>query len=124
MNNYYCSLCGRINLITNILLENLPKRKTDGAIAIDLKSNFIKLNLQRDRIKHLAREKGLETYYRWKCDCGMPIGYTAISYEEFEEARMNELFQTSNRAYFYAFSDALVEKMKESKLISELITYK
>lgn len=37
---------------------------------------------------------------------------------------MNELFQTSNRAYFYAFSDALVEKMKESKLISELITYK
>lgn len=60
----------------------MQKRKTDGSIAIDLKSNFIKLNLQRDKIKHIMRDKGVETYYRWKCDCGMPIGYTAITYEE------------------------------------------
>jgi hypothetical protein len=26
--------------------------------------------------------------------------------------------------YFYVFPDALVEKMRESKLMSELITYK
>jgi hypothetical protein len=107
-----------------VLLENLPKRKTDASTAIDIKSNFLKLHLQRDRLKHVMRDKGLETYYRWKCECGMPIGYTAITYEEFEEARVNEHFPCSNRAYFYAFPDALVERMKESKLISELITYK
>lgn len=84
LNNYYCSLCGRINLVTNVLLENQPKRKTDGATAIELRGNFIKLNLQRDKIKHIAREKGLETYYRWKCDCGVPVGYSAITYEELE----------------------------------------
>ena len=30
----------------------------------------------------------------------------------------------SNRTYFYVHQGAVVEKMKESKLISELITYK
>jgi len=45
LNNYYCSLCGRIAIITNVLKESLPRRKTDGAIAIDLRSNFLKLNL-------------------------------------------------------------------------------
>lgn len=82
LNNYYCSLCGRINLVTNVLLENTPRRKTDGALAIDLRSNFIKLNLQKDKIRHILRDKGLETYYRWKCECGMPIGYSVLTYEE------------------------------------------
>jgi hypothetical protein len=81
LNNYYCSLCGRVALITNVLKESLPRRKTDGAIAIDMRSNFIKLNLQRDKIRHILREKGLETYYRWKCECGMPIGYSVMTYE-------------------------------------------
>jgi hypothetical protein len=38
----------------------------------------------------------------------MPIGYSAVTYEEFEEARMNENFVCSNRPYFYAFPDAVV----------------
>lgn len=38
--------------------------------------------------------------------------------------RKDENFQGSNKPYFYVYSDGLVENMKESKLISELITYK
>lgn len=59
LNNYYCSLCGNIGLVTNVLIENLPKRQTDKAIAIDLRSNFIKLNLQKEKVRHILREKGL-----------------------------------------------------------------
>lgn len=70
--------------MTNVLIEHLQKRRTDGSIAVDLKSHFIKMNLQRDKIKYIHRESGLETYYRWKCECGMPIGYTAINYEQAE----------------------------------------
>ena len=55
LNNYYCSLCGRINLVTNILLDSRPTRKTDEAISIDLKSNFVKLNLQREKIRYIQR---------------------------------------------------------------------
>jgi len=55
LHNYYCSLCGKINMIANVLIETLPKRRTDGATAIDLKSNFLKLNLIRDKIKHIMR---------------------------------------------------------------------
>ena len=55
LNCYYCSLCGRINLVTNILLDSRPRRKTDGAISIDLKSNFVKLNLQREKIRYVER---------------------------------------------------------------------
>ena len=84
LNNYYCSLCGRINLVSNVLLDNLPTRRTDGATAIDLRVNFIKLNLERDKIKHVQREKGVEKYYRWKCECGVPVGYSSLTYEQLE----------------------------------------
>jgi hypothetical protein len=93
-------------------------------MAIDLRSNFLKLNLQREKVRHILREKGLETYYRWKCDCGLPVGYSALNYEAFEEARLGTGQVGVVRPFFYAFEDALVEKMRESKLLSELITYK
>ena len=83
LNTYFCSLCGRISLVTNILLDNLPRRRTDEAISIELRGNFIKLNLERDRLKYLKREEGIELQYRWKCECGISIGYTCISYDEF-----------------------------------------
>ena len=54
----------------------------------------------------------------------MPIGYSALNYDQFEEVRKDENFKGSNRPYFYIYEDSLVEKMKDSKVISELITYK
>lgn len=48
----------------------------------------------------------------------MPIGYTAIPYEDVEQVRLNENFVSTNKLYFYVYQDALVEKMQESKLVS------
>lgn len=55
----------------------------------------------------------------------MPIGYSTLTYEELGEVRLAEIMNGSNtKPFFYVFDDGLVEKMKDSKLISELITYK
>jgi hypothetical protein len=55
----------------------------------------------------------------------MPIGYSVLTYEELEDVRIGDNQINSNaRPFFYIFSDGLVEKMKESRLLSELITYK
>lgn len=54
----------------------------------------------------------------------MPIGYSVMTYEEFEIVRLGAMHGATSHPFFYIFEDALVEKMKESKLLSELITYK
>ena len=66
----------------------------------------------------------METQYRWKCECGITIGYTGISYDEFELFRQDDKLKPSNRPYFYVYEGAVTERMKESKLLSEVITYK
>lgn len=66
----------------------------------------------------------METQYRWKCECGITIGYTGISYDEFELLRQDDKLKPSNRPYFYVYEGAVTERMKESKLLSEVITYK
>lgn len=66
----------------------------------------------------------MEIQYRLRCECGIPVAYTCISYDEFENTRQNQDLKSSNRPFIYFFEGALTEKMKESKLISELITYK
>ena len=124
LNSFYCSLCGAICFVTNILLDNLPRRRTDDAISIDLRINFLKLNLERDRLKYIKRGNGVELQYRWRCECGISVGYTSISYEEFEHLRKDEKAKVSNKPYFYLYNGAVVEKMKESKLVSELVTHK
>lgn len=66
----------------------------------------------------------MELQYRWRCECGISVGYTSISYEEFEHLRKDEKAKVSNKPYFYLYNGAVVEKMKESKLVSELVTHK
>lgn len=68
----------------------MPKRKTDNSIAIDLKENFIKMNLQKERIKNIRREGGMEVQYRYRCECGVPVAYTAVSFDELDKWRQSE----------------------------------
>lgn len=57
---YYCTICGRTDLVTNAQLEKLPSRVTDGAIIIDTKKHFVKSYLKHGKFRAVRRENGLD----------------------------------------------------------------
>ena len=62
-------------IISLLFVENVPKRKTDGSIAVDLKRNFLKLHF---------KEKCRILIIWMECECGMPIGYTPYLMDKFK----------------------------------------
>lgn len=75
-----------------------------------------------------------ETQYRYVCQqCGILIGYTSISYDEFEnlqeitkkknkESELQDV-KLSNRHYLYILSDALVLDPKDCQVIKAVSTH-
>ncbi|KAF4694617.1 hypothetical protein FOZ60_007584 [Perkinsus olseni] len=76
---YYCSLCGQMALVTDCPLSELPKRSTDGALALDEKKHFHKKYLALGQRVCLDRANDkIEIQYRYNCKnnrCGIPIAY-------------------------------------------------
>lgn len=62
----------------------------------------------------------------------MPLAYTAVTFDELdkwrqsekEEGKENVYIPKGNRLFLYVYEGAMVERMKDSKLVSELNTYK
>ncbi|KRX06853.1 hypothetical protein PPERSA_11498 [Pseudocohnilembus persalinus] len=75
--SYYCSLCGIHIFTTNFKLKNMPKRQTDKAVAVFLK----KQNMVQGGLVYIQRDIGIEQQYRWKCQCGVIVGYQSFGYE-------------------------------------------
>jgi len=38
-----------------VYFEALSRRKTDGSVAIDLRANFVRLNLEREKVRQIRR---------------------------------------------------------------------
>ncbi|KAF4655920.1 hypothetical protein FOL46_008068, partial [Perkinsus olseni] len=76
---YYCSLCGQMALVTDCPLSELPKRSTDGALALDENKHFHKKYLALGQRVCLDRANDkIEIQYRYNCKnnrCGIPIAY-------------------------------------------------
>ncbi|EER07558.1 conserved hypothetical protein, partial [Perkinsus marinus ATCC 50983] len=65
---YYCSLCGQMALVTDCLLDELPRRSTDGALALDENTHFHKKYLTLGERVCLDRGKDkIEIQYRYNC---------------------------------------------------------
>lgn len=128
--SYYCALCGALGLITNQSLEKMPLRGTDGAISINRKEVFCKLYLKKSGCMYIKRAKGLEPQFRWRCECGVLIGYQAISFEDsdalmargWQEKEENEK-KIKNKSFLYILNDAIVLNMHSSSLIQRLSEY-
>nr|XP_024217909.1 UPF0428 protein CXorf56 homolog [Halyomorpha halys] len=76
LKNYHC-VCGKLALIVNKPLVNLPLRKRDGARVVDSKKHFYRMisDPKPEKI-HILRSKGVEKQYRFKCTkCKLPIFY-------------------------------------------------
>ena len=88
LNVFYCLCCGESVLILGpgVELTALPRRKTDGAYALERPGTVFKLNTKEGETKLLRREKGYERQYRFNCwNCDVQVGYRC---EPEKEARL------------------------------------
>ncbi|EAS06146.1 UPF0428 protein CXorf56-like protein, putative (macronuclear) [Tetrahymena thermophila SB210] len=131
LQQYFCALCGKFIIATNIKLEVLPIRATDQAIAVDLQRVFVKHFLIKEGLKNIKREYGMEQQFRWKCHCDITIAYQSIRYDEsekiYEEMHIKrnkqfQGFQVSNKPFLYIINDAIVMEAKDSRLVKEILS--
>eukprot|EP00299_Pterocystis_sp_00344_P012521 c6021_g1_i1.p1 GENE.c6021_g1_i1~~c6021_g1_i1.p1 ORF type:complete len:138 (+),score=25.83 c6021_g1_i1:42-416(+) len=79
MNVHHC-LCGAHILITDADIFDLPRRKTDDAIALPTASSLtFRLNVTEGSGRIVKRKTGgFEKQYRFYCrECGLLVCYTA-----------------------------------------------
>ncbi|XP_034098663.1 STING ER exit protein [Drosophila nasuta] len=77
LNIYYC-LCGKMSLILDCAITQLPLREVDNARVIDTNDHANKLTFNpAPQIIYIRRkEKGIEKQYRYKCrSCNLPLYY-------------------------------------------------
>lgn len=88
LNVHYCMCCGESVLILGpgVLLNTLPRRKTDGAYVLEKGETVYKLKSQPGATKLLRRPTGFERQYRLNCwNCNVPIAYRC---EDDEKAKL------------------------------------
>lgn len=80
---YYCKYCGEHVLITDAVLGQLPKRKTDNARVLDTEKYTVRLKAEPEvKAKLIKREGGkLEKQYRYLC------GKLPVCYKSEQEGR-------------------------------------
>ncbi|SBT50416.1 conserved Plasmodium protein, unknown function [Plasmodium ovale wallikeri] len=105
---YFCFVCGYNCLISEIDINHLPKRKTDGSIIFPFKKITHKKfhKTQNEKIK-IKRKEGVETQYRILCkECTVPIGYVTNLQED--------------NAHIYYYDYSLLKDQTKCKLFSSL----
>ena len=73
----YCSICGNICMVTDHDIAQVPRRKTDRALALLEEGHQVKkyMDSNSDRLC-LKRQGGVEVQYRWFCkSCNQCLGY-------------------------------------------------
>mmetsp|Transcript_29794 Transcript_29794/g.68621 ORF Transcript_29794/g.68621 Transcript_29794/m.68621 type:complete len:206 (+) Transcript_29794:68-685(+) len=74
--SYYCSICGEHSMTTDVEIHTLPRRKTDGANALDESVYFHKKYCNFGEKLLLRRPGGVEKQFRFYCkQCRQPMGY-------------------------------------------------
>ena len=123
---YYCSLCGSNVLVTDKLLETMPRRKTDDSIIALVSKIFFKSYLKKDKLIVVRRNiNKYEKQYRYVCQsCGVFVAYQSNNYEDEDvvdelKRRSNRIFSHNKRKILYILMDAVVMDPKQSSLFIE-----
>lgn len=124
---YYCSLCGANALMTDTMLESMPRRKTDESIIVLVSKIYFKSFLRRDRLMVVKRDMNkYEKQYRFVCqECGVFIAYQSMDYEENDtinelKRRSNKIFSQNKKKILYILIDAVVADPRQSSLYIEM----
>jgi hypothetical protein len=124
---YYCSLCGANVIVSDTMLESMPRRKTDESIIILISKIFFKSYLKRDKLCVIKRDTNkYEKQFCFVCqECGVLIAYQTIDYEEYETSdelkrRSNKIFSHNKKKILYVLIDAVVVDPRQSSLFIEM----
>jgi hypothetical protein len=124
---YYCSLCGANVIVSDTMLESMPRRKTDESVIVLVNKIFFKNYMRRDRLVVIKREcNKYEKQYRFCCqDCGVFIAYQSRDYDEQDtqdelKKRSNKIFSQDKRKILYIMIDAVVVDPRQSSLYIEM----
>ena len=102
---YYCRYCGDHVLITDAVLGQLPKRKTDNARVLDTEKYTVRLKVEPDvKAKLIKREGGkLEKQYRYSC------GEVPVCYKSEQEGKYLYLMDGALSAFNFGSGQAAAE---------------
>jgi len=124
---YYCSLCGANVIVSDTMLESMPRRKTDESIIILISKIFFKSYLKRDKLCVIKRDTNkYEKQFCFVCqECGVLIAYQTNDYEESETSdelkrRTNKIFSHNKKRILYVLIDAVVVDPRQSSLFIEM----
>lgn len=102
LNAFYCSCCGANVCVTEVALEDLPRRGTDSAHVLQTAGVFHKLYVVPSKRVILRRPTGLEVQYQLKCrDCGVAVAYRSVEFGE-------------EAPYVYLYADALCKEQSDA----------
>lgn len=84
---FHCKTCKSYFMITDINLDHLPQRRTDGAYVIGASKGVVKLRTEpAQEATKIRRLKGIETQYRHMCkDCKSVVAYQSVPHDRERE---------------------------------------
>jgi len=124
---YYCSLCGANVIVSDTMLEIMPRRKTDESIIALVSKIFLKNYMKKDKLVVIKRDVNkYEKQYRYICqNCGVFVAYQSIEFDDEEtldeiKKRSNKIFSNTKRKILYILIDAVVANPSQSSLFIEM----
>jgi len=124
---YYCSLCGANVIVSDTMLEIMPRRKTDESIIALTNKIFLKNYMKRDKLVVIKRDiNKYEKQFMYTCqNCGVFVAYQSIEFDDENildeiKKRSNKIFSNTKRKILYILIDAVVANPSQSSLFIEM----
>mmetsp|Transcript_10353 Transcript_10353/g.15465 ORF Transcript_10353/g.15465 Transcript_10353/m.15465 type:complete len:193 (+) Transcript_10353:386-964(+) len=121
---YYCTLCGKLCLVTTEPIGELPRRRTDSAVIIPNSHSiqFVKY-LNKGTYKKIKRDSGYEKQWTWACSkCGIQIAYQSCSYDVIfpNEITFGTPKKNLGSYHFYILKNSLTGDISSNELLEEI----
>ncbi|OEH79238.1 hypothetical protein cyc_06274 [Cyclospora cayetanensis] len=102
LRTFYCSCCGANACVSEVSIDDMPRRGTDSAYVLQATEVFHKLYVVPGKRVILRRPTGFEVQYQLKCrDCGVAVAYRSVDFGETAQ-------------FIYIYSDAICKEQSDA----------